>query len=576
MNNIPEPEAGIFWQSAKRPHGVNHQIIRCKRLEYNFVSQYLDDYAVANRDDIAAWKKSQNFIYCRVFKDGVLFFNLNSDDKYLLLSPDDVRIKWLLDNVNIVGFNLSADLKAINIQFRKYIDIASITRKSFLTLCRDSGVMPYVHHPSAKLSNVIDRYIRTDACAMRYAITKWNDEISRRDAINNCGEDRLSVSFATVAERVFLARYQEVTGHTPPKNLQEMTYRFQPPLWLDFKSPQLGDLVNRLMDIEFDVTKDGLSHIHPIFDDDIMIAGKGYSWGRGGLHSTQKRQSYYSDDAGDVYQIDVFSNYPSVILDLGVHPAGDNDFLRVYEEFYNARKSAKGFDKQTYKDILNVLYGKFNSPSSVFYSPANMLRVTLTTQLYILCLIDRLEYQGISVVAANTDGLTIKIPNNKLDVAKHELEIWEAGTSLRMEWKKLQSAHYKDIVNYITVSDGEMTVKGNLFTKEPHVSYVAVENWLLHQKPIEETVNESSNSDFGIPSYHSRSIVFQSDETSILLPSNLYLIDGVSDGVLYDCDTLEALDKFKGLCPDFIESNVRKASYIDRCKDIFKKIGISY
>ena len=107
---------------------------------------------------------------------------------------------------------------------------------------------------------------------------------------------------------------------------------------------------------------------------------------------------------------DVASYYPSIILNQGLCPAniGEN-FLRVYKKIVDERlKAKKEGDKvvsESLKIVINGSFGKFGSKFSALYAPEMLLQVTLTGQLALLMLIEKLENADIKVISANTDGV---------------------------------------------------------------------------------------------------------------------------------------------------------------------------
>ena len=58
--------------------------------------------------------------------------------------------------------------------------------------------------------------------------------------------------------------------------------------------------------------------------------------------------------------------------------------------------------------VVNGTFGKLGNMFSIIYSPDLLFQVTLTGQLTLLLLIERLELAGVRVVSANTDGIVIK------------------------------------------------------------------------------------------------------------------------------------------------------------------------
>ena len=91
--------------------------------------------------------------------------------------------------------------------------------------------------------------------------------------------------------------------------------------------------------------------------------------------------------------------------------------LAEYEKIYTERLAAKASgDKttsETLKISLNGTFGKLASRYSVLYSPDLMLAVTLTGQLTLLMLIERLEKLGVETLSANTDGIAVRYDQHR-------------------------------------------------------------------------------------------------------------------------------------------------------------------
>lgn len=112
---------------------------------------------------------------------------------------------------------------------------------------------------------------------------------------------------------------------------------------------------------------------------------------------------------------------------------------------------------------INSCYGKFGSRWSVLYSPALVIQVTVTGQLALLMLIERLsEIEGVTVTSANTDGVTYRYPQASYDAARAVVKEWETYSGLSMESVSYQSVYSRDVSNYVAVQvDGKVKLKGD-------------------------------------------------------------------------------------------------------------------
>lgn len=133
----------------------------------------------------------------------------------------------------------------------------------------------------------------------------------------------------------------------------------------------------------------------------------------------------------------------------------------------------------------------------MLYSPALLIQVTVTGQLALLMLIERLsDIVGVEVTSANTDGVTLKCHrDNEADVALVVNE-WEALTGFQMERTDYRSVYSADVSNYIAVlTTGAVKLKGvynyvDRLDKNPDAQIVAraVVDYLTLGASIEATV----------------------------------------------------------------------------------------
>lgn len=145
----------------------------------------------------------------------------------------------------------------------------------------------------------------------------------------------------------------------------------------------------------------------------------------------------------------------------------------------------------TLKLANNSSFGKFGSKYSSFYAPQLLIQTTITGQLALLMLIERLALGGIKTVSANTDGVVLYYPKEKArDVDLITFE-WQLDTSYLLEKTVFKSLASRDVNNYIAVKpDGSIKGKGCFaktgLSKNPsfNIIYEAVANFIVKGKPI--------------------------------------------------------------------------------------------
>jgi hypothetical protein len=188
--------------------------------------------------------------------------------------------------------------------------------------------------------------------------------------------------------------------------------------------------------------------------------------GIGGLHSSEKCQAVFADDDHILVDRDVTSYYPMIILRLGLHPKHmGKAFLKVYRGIVNRRLKAKAEGNtvvaNSLKITINGSFGKFGNKWSALYSPDLLIQTTITGQLSLLMLIERLERAGVSVVSGNTDGIVMRCHKRLKDVMEEVVAEWENDTGFKTEATEYDALYSRDVNNYIAVKKaGGVKLKG--------------------------------------------------------------------------------------------------------------------
>lgn len=153
----------------------------------------------------------------------------------------------------------------------------------------------------------------------------------------------------------------------------------------------------------------------------------------------------------------------------------------------------------SYKITLNGSFGKLGSKYSALYAPDLLIQTTITGQLALLMLIERLEVRGISVVSANTDGIVALFDKSLSRSYDEVCWEWMLETSYELEFTDYKALYSRDVNSYIAVKHGG-SVKGKGAFAEPNLmknpQFVIVNEalyaYLGSGTPIEETVNSCS------------------------------------------------------------------------------------
>lgn len=299
------------------------------------------------------------------------------------------------------------------------------------------------------------------------------------------------------------------------------TFKYKAPSFIKFRTKELKQVLADLENAEFEINGYGYV-IAPIALEGpppakktekrgrlVVINQTRYRMGIGGLHSEDEHMHYVSGYGYQLYDKDVTGYYPNLMLNTGLYPkALGPSFLIHFNGIKLEREDAKfaGNKKKanSLKIVTNGTFGKTGSPHSIFYAPDLMIQTTVTGQLMLLMLIERLEWQGIPVVSGNTDGIVVKCPDGRYDDMEAIIKQWEIDTGFNMEEAKYKAIYSADVNTYIAIydkpKDGEYAkTKGRLaqtgLMKNPTGQIVAdaAVAMLVHKIPVEKTIRECTD-----------------------------------------------------------------------------------
>lgn len=276
------------------------------------------------------------------------------------------------------------------------------------------------------------------------------------------GVDVRSKSDPQIAEAVISTEIKRITKQ---KYIRRATiepgrrFKYRPPGYVQYRSPTMQWVLDFIKNEVFTINNAGQpTQSEELANLSFVIGGTAYQMGIGGLHSKEKSMIHVADDNYELSDNDVTSYYPSLIIQQGMFPPNVGPiFLQVFKKIYDRRLLAKSSgDKdtaETLKIVLNGTFGKTGEAGghSVVYYPDMMIQVTLSGQLSLLMLIEALELEGISVVSANTDGVTVKCPRHLLERKKQIMEWWQHVTGLGLESKNFKGIYARDVNNYIAL-----------------------------------------------------------------------------------------------------------------------------
>lgn len=433
-------------------------------------------------------------------------------------------IKWASDKIiveEIRGSEVMRDLKAQGLKV-DHIDLIEVAplRASLKTYagrlhCPKMQDLPF--HPSTVLTpdqiTIVRWYCVNDITNTAYLRECLREHINLRYELSNeYRVDLRSKSDAQIAEAVIGSELKKLLGTRPqrPKIEVGTWYRYKVPSYVKFQTPLMNWALDVVRNAKFVVEESGsVGMPTEIKNMNLKIGDMVYQMGIGGLHSTESKVAHHSDNEFVLIDKDVTSYYPYIILNQSLFPQHlGHAFPTVYRSIVERRVRAKVAGLKVIADSLKIVvngsFGKLGSKWSILYAPDLLFQTTVSGQLFLLMLIERMELAGISVVSANTDGIVMKVPRVRRAEFDAIVKQWEIDTQFETEETEYRSLYSKDVNNYIAVKpDGTTKNKGayanpwastknmaDRLHKNPTTTICveAVEAYLTRGVPIADTV----------------------------------------------------------------------------------------
>lgn len=196
-----------------------------------------------------------------------------------------------------------------------------------------------------------------------------------------------------------------------------------------------------------------------------------FTFGSGGLHSavghlkttkTGKKEPVYDlIDTTDVYQLDVTSMFPNIMIRDGLlGPATDLYASLVADRIAN--KKAGNPKAKTQKIVINSTYGGTRSNWLNLYNPKVAIHVNVAGMVAVYNLARGLSKIG-QIIQVNTDGVAVKLNGDskskeRMFTIKKE---WEQYFKLNLEVTHFKRLIQRDVNDYIAVKDNDhLKLKG--------------------------------------------------------------------------------------------------------------------
>jgi hypothetical protein len=292
-----------------------------------------------------------------------------------------------------------------------------------------------------------------------------------------------------------------------------------------FETPQLSEFLKKMKKTTLGLQDD--------FKEHIDFHGNVYSFMKGGLHTENGPKIFEADEECEIIDWDVSSYYPAIIINNERFPAHlGKEFLRGYKQMFEKRLELKPFAKKdkkikgivgALKLAVNSVYGKSSDMQSWIFDRQLTMFTTITGELSLMMLIEQYELNGIHVISANTDGVTIKIKKDLIPLMHSLNEAWSNLTQYELERTDYSKIIFSTVNDYLAImTNGEIKKKGDFLTdfelhknKSARVVPIALEQYFVHGTPVEHTIRAHTNLyDFCIRQKATRSFHYEGTNRS--------------------------------------------------------------
>ena len=305
------------------------------------------------------------------------------------------------------------------------------------------------------------KYNLNDVLATYEFYKKSLDKIQlRKSLIEQFQIPCLNWSDSRIGEQLILKLYCDKTNSNPWDVKKMRTHRSSINLnecilpYIKFNFEGFNNLLSNLKSKTIKETKGSIA-------ESVIYKGFKYDYGTGGIHGCIKPGVYESNEDYIIIDADVASLYPSLSITNGFYIEHlGKEFVEVYQSIINMRIEAKKAKNMVLSDgfklAANSVYGKSNDVNSFLYDPKFTMCITLNGQLLLTMLAEELvdRIKDTTVLQINTDGITLKIPNNQHSINAYYniCKNWEQLTKLTLEYVEYSKMVIRDVNNYLAVT----------------------------------------------------------------------------------------------------------------------------
>jgi hypothetical protein len=412
--------------------------------------------------------------------------------------------------------------------------MVSLKRLEFEMDFENIEEMP-VHHTKRDMTpterHITRTYCKNDVMATYqfYKITtgdtdhplyKQNNQIElRQDIFDEFGIPCLNYSDSKIGDEMIKKYYIQEKGieykELPRKGFFRKTISVKNCIapYVKFETKQLKEFLAKIKKMEMSMTDE--------FQEDIVFYDNVYTFAKGGLHSVNKPKIFEADEDHEIIDWDVSSYYPAIIINNGKYPAHlGKEFLRGYKQMFDKRLELKPLAKKdrkirgivgALKLAVNSVYGKSSDMLSWIYDRQLTMFTTITGELSLMMLIEKYETNGINIISANTDGVTIKIKKELIPLMHEINEWWCDVTQYELERTDYSKIIFSTVNDYLAIKVGHdeapedkkddyVKKKGDFLTdfelhknKSGRIINIALEQYYVQGIPVDTTIRNHTN-----------------------------------------------------------------------------------
>jgi len=373
--------------------------------------------------------------------------------------------------------------------------------------------------------------------------------------------------------------------------------------YITFQTPKLQQFLKA-------ISKEKLT-IKDEFKESVEFYDNIYTFAKGGLHTENKPKIFEADADHIIVDWDVSSYYPAIIINNGKYPHHlGPEFLRGYKTMFDKRLELKPLAKKdkkikgivgALKLAVNSVYGKSSDMQSWIYDRQLTMFTTITGELSLLMLIEAYELADIHIISANTDGVTIKLHNDKVEKMYEINKWWMDLTSYELERTDYAKIIFSTVNDYLAIkTDGEIKKKGDFLTdfelhknKSARIVPIALEHFFVHDVPVGDTIRNHTNIyDYCLRQKASKDFHYEGhskENRTVYNKLIRYYVSNTgekllkvknenSDSTAVDVSQVEAGEWLMTVCnhltPKHPLDNINHAYYIERAERIIHKIQL--